>query len=708
MKTLNPNPFLNDNFHIKWSELKPENIEEDINIALKNSNKEIEKICNLKPQELTLENTFLALENSSLKLNDSWGLVSHLDSVCNSESLRKVYNLLLPKVSDFYSKIPLNEKLWTNLKAYSEKPQDNLTQIQKRLISETIIDYKANGADLPKAQKNKLAEIKTKLTKLTQKFSENNLDSQNAWELMIHDENQLKGLPENLKNSILEDAIAKGKATKEKPAWRLTLKAPVSGPAMTYLDNSDLRKKLWKGVLTIGNIEGFDNTNLINEILNLRQEMAELLGKPHFADYTTQQRMAKTGQNALDFVEKLHKRIKNTLQSEFTELEKFKAKSTNSDISRLAPWETTYWIEKLNKEKFNFDEEDLRPYFEKEKVFKGLFELVEKLYNLKITKRDTICKKENDSFTINNEPSDAIEVWNEEVEYFDIYNNTSQDNSHIGSFYMDWYPREEKRSGAWMNHLKTGQPPTSNKKREPHLGLICGNMTSPVEGKSTLFTHREVETIFHEFGHLLHHLLGNVSIKSLNGINVVWDFVELPSQIMENFCWERKSLDLFALHHETGEPIPDSLLENLQKSRHFMSGYHTMRQLSLGKIDLELHLNYKKYANREIEEVIDEILDDGYRPTLSIKSPSIIKCFGHIFGDPVGYAAGYYSYKWSEMLDADTFTLFKSDGVISEKVGQEFREKILSKGNSEDAAILFKNFMGREPSLDALLERAGL
>jgi len=672
-------PFLAKDFHIAWPTLTPDHIEADVTHAIELGRTNVDAIKKVSPEEATFENTFGALEDATDDLNRAWGRVNHLDSVANTDELREALNKMLPQVSEFSSAISLDSDLWSILKQYADSPATSeLSAIQQRLIEETCADFRSAGADLAPEAKTRMAELNAELAQVTQKFGENVLDSTNAWELFIEDESRLGGLPDSAKAAAAEDAKSKDKEGQ----YRFTQQFPSMYPVLQYAHDEELRKQVWQGSASIGREGEHDNSDIIWEILRLRQEKADLLGFTNFADLTLQRRMARDGKSALKFTEDLHANILERFHQDTQELQEYKAQKTDSAASPLEPWETAYWAEKRRKELYDLDDEALRPYFPVQQVMDGLFDLTSKIFGIKIS------------------PAEA-EAWHEEVTFYEIHD--TQSGEHLGSFYADWHPRESKRGGAWMNYLETGAPSP----REPHLGLICGNMTKPTADKPALLTHNEVETVFHEFGHLLHHLLSEVSIKSLAGVNVPWDFVELPSQIMENFCWDREALDLFAKHYETGETIPEELFQKMIAARNYMSASGFMRQLSLGKLDLELHSQLEKYTGRNLDEVDREILAD-YKAPLATETPTIARRFSHLFSSSVGYAAGYYSYKWAEVLDADAFTRFRQEGILNEKTGHSFRSEILARGNSRPVDESYRAFMSRDPDQKALLERSGL
>lgn len=690
-------PFLTDDYHIRWSTLSPEHIEADISHALELAEQRLEVIRQLPADTVTYNNTFAALEIAAEELERGWGRLSHLDSVNDNPEQRAGMNAMLAQVSAFYSQISLDSKIWASLKAFADSPAAaELSEVKKRYVEETCFDFIQAGADLDEAQKAEVAEIDAALSKQTKKFSENVLDSTNAWELIVDDASKLSGLPEMAKESARLDALAKGHGSEDQPKWRFTLQYPSMGPVMQHADDDGLRKAIWQANCTVGRDGDYDNTDLIWEILELRQRKAEILGKDSFPNLILQRRMAKTGEAAMAFTEDLHGRIVERFRDETKDLQDYKACKTGGQAGALEPWESGYWAEKRRKEQYDFDDEALRPYFPVDQVMEGMFTITSQLFGIKISQRETVFGADEDG---------KVQVWHEDCLYYDVHD--AQSDELLGSFYADWHPRSAKRGGAWMNSLKTGGPCEKGGERTPHIGLMVGNMTKPVGDTPALFDHREVETIFHEFGHLLHHLLGDVEVRSLSGTNVPWDFVELPSQIMENFCWDRQSLDMFARHYETGETVPEELFQKMIAARNYMSASVFMRQLGLGKLDLELHLNYKKYKGRDLDEVDKEILS-AYKAPTATEGPTMARRFSHLFSGPVAYSSGYYSYKWAEVLDADAYTRFQKEGILNEVTGMAFRQEILSKGNSRSVDESYRAFMGRDPELTPLLERAGL
>lgn len=677
-------PFLDPTFQVRWSLLTPDTIEPSILHALAQAKENIEKIATQPPAEATYSSTFLALENATEALSRGWGRLHHLDSVADSPAQRQALTKLIPQVTEFYSSLSLNPQLWNILKtAANTIPHTSLTPIQHRHIEETLEDFKNSGADLPDDKKQRIAAIDSQLSLTTKQYSEHVLDSTNAWELLITDEAKLTGLPDSAKAAAAANAASKNLP---QGTYRFTLQAPSMTPIMQHAKDPELRKTLWQASTSIGLHPPHDNTPLVEQILTLRHEKAQLLGHQNFASLTLQRRMARNGQNALTFIEEIHHRIKAPFLAEAEQLSHYKASKTGEPPAPLEPWEFSYYAELQRREKYDFDDEILRPYFPVQGVMDGMFTIASTLFGITITQQATA-------------PESSIETWHPEVSFYEIHDTTTA--AHLGSFYADWHPRETKRGGAWMNSLHTGAP------GEPHLGLIVGNMSPPIGPTPALLTHREVETIFHEFGHLLHGLLSDVPIKSLAGTNVAWDFVELPSQIMENFCWERETLDLFARHHQTGQPIPEDLFEKMIAAKNYLSATAFMRQLAFAKLDLELHVHTAKYLGQDLDKISREILAD-YRTPSPTEAPSMARRFNHLFSSPTGYAAGYYSYKWAEVLDADAFTRFQKEGILNPKTGASFRHEILSKGNSAPPETLFENFMSRPADPLPLLTRAGL
>jgi oligopeptidase A len=534
-------------------------------------------------------------------------------------------------------------------------------------------EFRRQGAELDEAGKARASAINVELAELTTKFSQNVLDATNDYELVIEDEKDLAGLPASAVESARESAEAKGV-----PGWRFTLQAPSLIPVLTYLDDARLREAVWRAYNTRATGGNTDNRGIIDKVLRLRREKADLLGYQDFSDLVLEDRMAGSGREADKFLADLRGKTLPFFERENTALERFSLNVADSRNGPLQSWDVAYYAEKQRAALYEFDEEQLRPYFPVDSVLDGLFETVRRLYGVEIA------------------ATADLPVWDESVRTFELRDT---DGQHLASFYVDLFPRENKRAGAWMDCLRLAVPPA------PHLGLICANVNPPVGGKPALLTHLEVETLFHEFGHLTHLCLSRVPVRSLGGTNVAWDFVELPSQIMENWCWEREALDLFTKHYETGETIPDDLFAKMKRARTYRAANAQMRQVGFASVDLMLHREFDHrddviaFTRQVLQEHSPVELPDGY---------GFIASFGHLFSSPVGYAAGYYSYKWAEVLDADAFTRFRDNGVFNQTVGREFRDCILARGDSEPPMELYKAFMGREPSLDPLLARQGL
>lgn len=676
-------PLITNSLTPEWGKMLPESIEPSIEYAIQSAQSALETIENIPENAVQYENTLGAFDSATEILENAWTKVLHLDAVANHPDLRKAIEKMLPKVTNFLTEVYLNKKLYHRLKIFSTSQEaKTLSQTQKRFLEETLLDFVENGAQLDNHSKKTFQELNNRLAQLTQKYTENVLDATNQWELIIKDQKSLAGLPESAKTAAFEDALDKGYGSKEHPQYRFTLHQPSFGALMQYLEDDSLRKKTWLASQEIASKAPYENTPLIQEALSTRKKIAQLLGYPNFAELITKRRMVTSAAKALEFIHDLHQRIEKKFNEEAKALAAFKAQhqTQTHKEEKLEPWEVSYWAEKQRQELLQFDEEALRPYFEINSVLEGLFKISEQLFNLKIKEKNEVMG------------------WHTDVKYYEIFDASTK--QLMGAFYADWHPRKTKRSGAWMNPLLTSS------KNSPGLGIICGNLTKPTKEKPALLTHNEVCTIFHEFGHLLHHVLGTVEIKSLNGISVPFDFVELPSQLLENWCWERDSLNLFAKHFKTQEPLPDTLFEKLKKTRSYLAALAMMRQLSLSKMDLELHMHFDP-SMQDLDRFI-ETVTKPYTLNFKTKPKSIIRQFLHLFSDPHGYAAGYYSYKWSEVLDADVFSRFQKEGIFNQKLGVELRHTILSQGNSKTPHALYMAFMGREPQLEPLLKRFNL
>lgn len=688
------NPFLQEGYAIRWSALTPENIVPDTKIAIARAQKAIDKICALSPEELTYDNVVGTYWNEYLAPFDFFGsLLAHVKDVCMTPEYSAEYEKALPLIAEFGTGVDLNPKLWETFKAYAAtEDAKKLSGEKKRFLDKIINGFRDSGADLPEDKKEELKAISKEMTTLQQKFSRNVLDSINAYSLLVTDPARLAGLPETDRAAALEEAKKAGKATDEKPAWMFTLRAPSYSPAVKYLDDVGLRKELWaaSNAQCIGG--DFDNTKITRRILELRQKRAEILGEANFSDLILKRRMAKNGETAYNFVLELRAKTKTAFLREYEELKAFrKSQDAAYDGGDFEPWDIPYWSEKMRKAKYDFDSNSVKPYFSMENVMDGMFRFFEELHGIRIREVPSAFVELGSGKSV---PAGAVEVWHPEVKFYELFD--AETDARIGVFYTDWYPRESKRSGAWMHPLAVGDRKTGI----PNFGLICGNMTAPVGNEPALLTHYDVETIYHEFGHLLHHLLGNTEVAALNGTSVAWDFVEVPSQLNENWTWEPSVLKRFAKHYKTGEVLPQSLIDAMLRARNFQAAYSQMRQLSFAGSDLYIHRNAKAIAGREVNDVGMELNRD-YNWPMKTQSNTILNRLTHIFSG--GYSSGYYSYKWSEALEADAFRAFKKpDGSIDFEKGKEYRKKILERGDTADANELFRDFVGRDPDWNAI------
>ncbi|WP_437875541.1 M3 family metallopeptidase [Sorangium sp. So ce513] len=678
------NPLLSLGFEIPFDRIRSEHVEPAVRALLEDARARLEALV-AAPGPRTYENTLGALEAVTERLDRAMNVISHLESTSTTPALRAAYNAVQPEVSEFLSGIALNEGVYGALKAYAATPEAQaLTGPRRRFLKKTLDDFRRSGAELDPAGKKRLSEIDVELATLTLRFSQNVLDATNAFEFVVEDPARLAGLPPSAVEAARQSAQDRGIQ-----GYRFTLQAPSYIPVLTHLDDGAIRERFYRAYNTRATEGAHDNRPIIRRILELRCEKAKLLGYKTFADLVLEDRMAKTGAEARRFVETLRARTEPVFEREKEELAAFRREIEGPGAPPLAPWDVAYYAEKLRRARYDFDDEALRPYFPLDRVVSGLFEIAHRLYGVRI------------------EPWQDAPTWHPSVR---AYKLIEADGAQSAAFYLDFLPREQKRDGAWMHGLVTGVPLEDGRAdgEDPrHLEVLAGSFTPPVGGRPALLNHREVETLFHEFGHMMHHASSRVPIRSLAGTNVAWDFVELPSQIMENWCWEREALDLFARHHETGAPIPDDLLQRMRAARTFRAGAATMRQLGFAEIDLTLHMDWSPDRGGDVIELAREVLS-RYSPVPLPEGYAMIAGFSHLFSNPVGYAAGYYSYKWAEVLDADAFSRFQEEGLFSRKVGDAFRSQILALGDTEDPMDLYKSFRGREPTLDALLQRSGL
>lgn len=669
------NPLVKITTPIAFGEVQAAHVRPAVRRLVDEAQQRIEAIASCQ-EPRTYANTLGALDAVTEKLDYASSLIQHLENVVSTPELRQAWNEAQPLVSEFYSRIPLHAGLWTALKEYEATGEaKSLSGVRARFLKKTIDSFRRHGADLDEAGKKRLAEIDVELSVICTRFAQSVLDATAQFEYIIENEAGLAGLPAAAAAAARQAAEARGQQ-----GWRFTLQQPSYLAVMTYLDDDKVREHFYR---SYNRRAAEENAERVTRILELRQEKARLLGFRDFADFALTERMAKNGGKALDFLRQLQAQTVGAFERENEALEAFRAGRTG-ERRRLEPWEAGYWAEKQRSSEYDYDEEEMRPYFPLESVLAGLFELVGRLYGIQVIE------------------TPGMPVWHPDVKYYEIHD---AGGALLAGFYADWFPRETKRGGAWMGSFLTGK--TVDGVWQPHIGVMCGNVTPPLNDRPALLSHRDVETVFHEFGHLLHHSLSRVEVRSLAGTNVAWDFVELPSQIMENWCWERASLDLFARHWKTGELVPEALYQKLIRARNFRSANGQMRQLGFGTVDLSLHTLYEPERDGDVLEYSKKVLQD-FSAAPFPEGYAMIAAFTHLFGDPVGYGAGYYSYKWAEVLDADAFTRFQKEGIFNRETGLAFRHNILEKGDSEDPAELFRNFMGRDPDPGALLRRLGL
>ena len=643
--------------------------------TIKMAKKEIDTIV-INPKKPSFENTIEALDFSGEQLDRISSIFFNLNSAETNEAIQKIAQEVSPLLSEFSNDITLNEDLFKRVKTvYYSKPELNLTTEQTTLLDKKYKSFSRNGANLPKDKKIQLREIDKKLSTLKLKFGENVLAETNKFEMLITDESNLSGLPEGTKEAAKQLA-----ESKEKKGWLFTLDYPSYIPFITYADNRDLRKKLslaagakaFKG-------DALDNQNNVLQIAILRYERANLLGYKTHAHFVLEERMAETPETVLKFSNDLLEKAKPAAEREYKKLENF-AKDLDN-IDQLQKWDGAYYSEKLKQKLFSLDDELLKPYFKLENVINGAFTIANKLFDLNFEEIDTIDKYHEDVLT---------------------YKVTDSKGDFISIFYADFFPRSGKRNGAWMTSYKP-QYIKNKENSRPHISIVC-NFTKPTKTKPSLLTFNEVTTLFHEFGHALHGMLANTTYPSLSGTSVFWDFVELPSQVMENWCYEKEALELFATHYETGEVIPMELVEKIKDSATFHEGMQTLRQLSLGLLDMSWH-SQDPTSIKSVKTYEDDVFKNTslYPKT---KETCISTSFSHIFQG--GYSSGYYSYKWAEVLDADAFEYFKQEGIFNKMVADKFKNHVLSQGGTENPMTLYKRFRGQEPQPEALLRRAGL
>ncbi|MEW8328247.1 MAG: oligopeptidase A [Candidatus Thiodiazotropha sp.] len=661
-----------------FSAITPDMVEPAMDRLLAANRKTIQQLLTSQTS-FTWESLIEPLEVAEDRLSRTWSPVSHMNAVVNNDELRAAYNAVLPKLSEYATEIGQNSQLCAAYKAVAEQP--GLDQAQRQSLDNALLDFHLSGVDLEETKKQRFKEISQELSQLTTKFEENLLDATNGWCKLVTDKSALQGLPESALALARQTA-----AQRDQEGWLLTLEYPSYLPVMTYADDRDLRREVYEAFATRASDQGphagkWDNSEAMERILALRHEMAGLLGYANYAERSLAKKMARSSDEVIAFLTDLAKRSRPQAERELAELEAFAAASY--ELGDLEAWDIAYYAEKLRQKRHNISQEELKPYFPETRVLPGMFAVVERLYGIRI------------------EEVGGIDCWHPAVRFFEI---RDRDHHLRGQFYLDLYARPKKRGGAWMDECAT-RFFTATMDQIPVAYLTC-NFSPPVDGRPSLFTHDEVLTLFHEFGHGLHHLLTTVDYPAVAGINgVAWDAVELPSQFMENWCWEKEALDLISGHVDTGEPIPDELYQRIHAAKNFQSAMQMVRQLEFALFDFRIHREYDPRQGGRIYQTLEEVR----RQVAVVRPPAwnrFAHGFSHIFAG--GYAAGYYSYKWAEVLSADAFSLFEQQGIFDTDTGQAFLNEVLQQGGSKDAMELFVGFRGREPEIEPLLRHSGI
>ena len=660
-----------------FDQIKPSHISPAIEGILKEANSLIHSL-KVMGGSISWENFVEPIEMVSEKISRAWGQIEHLNAVVNSDDLRKAYNDNLIKLTEFYTNLSQDEALYKKYQSLKDgEIFESLTPSQKRIIDNVLREFKLGGAELNELEKARFKVIQEKLAKLSTQFEENILDATNEFSIFVGDADDLQGIPEENIKKAQSDAIED-----KKEGYKFTLHFPSYLPVMQYAEDRNLREKLYRGYATRASelsSPKFDNTKLIDEILALRYESAKLLGFNHFTEMSLVTKMAKSNEEVVSFLMDLANKAKPFALKDMEELSAF---SKTLGIEKLEAWDIAYVSEKLRQAKYSFSENEVKQYFPEHRVLKGLFKVVETIFKLKIIKTDT-------------------PTWHKDVSFYSIKNDGDE---LVGQFYFDLYARNHKRGGAWMDEA-ISRYKNSFESSHPVAFLTC-NFSSPSENKPALFSHDDVITLFHEFGHGLHHMLTKVDEYSISGIKgVEWDAVELPSQFMENFCWEWDVVKHMTEHVDNKSPLPEALFKKMIEAKNFQSGMQTLRQIEFSLFDIRLHTQYNDQNKINSLKLLETIRDEiaVVRPPAWNRFPN---SFSHIFAG--GYAAGYYSYKWAEVLASDAFSLFEEEGILSSNAGQKFQEEVLSKGGSRPAMESFVAFRGRAPSVDALLRHSGM